>query len=587
MNKKAIENADNFIRNETQFHLGFLPIEQANPKTVHLDRVFFRSAEEGVRMLQSVDRDLLGIAQEVLSGERFAKMVDAIYRALSQKKKIVFSGCGATGRLSILLESAYRNYYNQLQKERPEVYINISDLADSVYSIMTGGDYALIRSVEFFEDHLEFGRQQVRELEIGADDVLIAITGTGETSSILGTVMEAAERRADVFLLICVPAEIPKARLDRCRSAFENPRVTVIDMPCGAMAIAGSTRMQSTTLEQLIAGGALEKAMSQTILDRLKNTRFKAEFAVPPIDYAKAFGELLDALEQSESVYAIASYIKFEEEIYCKGGLITYFADDFLLDILTDTTERSPTFILPPFRKCADRVSPQSWAFVKNPLLSTPNAWRRCLGREPRCLNWNREDYTRMGAAEFSVPAPPKLDAKELMKFIIGREVDSCRYETAENAAVMVGYRTTSLVTAFNESTRTYRRQVSLIIGEPKTPADFLIPYVGTVTPLRLLEHLAIKLVLNIISTGTMVKMGRVTGNWMTWLDISNKKLLDRGVRLIAELCGLEYREACIELFTSQEELKSVAPCTGKSPLVQYTIQRLRNKKQLAAGKGI
>jgi N-acetylmuramic acid 6-phosphate etherase len=83
-----------------------------------------------------------------------------------------------------------------------------------------------------------------------------------------------------------------------------------------------------------------------------------------------------------------------------------------------------------------------------------------------------------------------------------------------------------------------------------------------------------------------MVKMGRVTGNWMTWVNISNKKLLDRGIRLIADLCGLEYRKACIELFISQEELKSVPPDAPSPSPVQYTIQRLRNEKQSAAEEG-
>ena len=59
----------------------------------------------------------------------------------------------------------------------------------------------MVRSVEYFEDYQEFGKQQVRELEMTNGDMLIAITEGGETSSVLGTVEEAADQGAKVFLL--------------------------------------------------------------------------------------------------------------------------------------------------------------------------------------------------------------------------------------------------------------------------------------------------------------------------------------------------------------------------------------------------
>ncbi|MCK7533410.1 MAG: hypothetical protein MZV63_21445 [Marinilabiliales bacterium] len=108
-----------------------------------------------------------------------------------------------------------------------------------------------------FEDYQEFGRQQVRELNVAAGDMLVAITEGGETSSVLGTVAEAADRGAAVFLLFNNPADILCKHIERSRKAIEDPRVTVLDLFCGPMAIAGSTRMQATTSEQLVAGAAL------------------------------------------------------------------------------------------------------------------------------------------------------------------------------------------------------------------------------------------------------------------------------------------------------------------------------------------
>ena len=52
------------------------------------------------------------------------------------------------------------------------------------------------------------------------------------------------------------------------------------------------------------------------------------------------------------------------------------------------------------------------------------------------------------------------------------------------------------------------------------------------------------KLVLNMISTALMIKIGRVKGNKMVNMQLSNSKLVDRGTRYVMEGLGLEYLEA-------------------------------------------
>jgi hypothetical protein len=53
-----------------------------------------------------------------------------------------------------------------------------------------------------------------------------------------------------------------------------------------------------------------------------------------------------------------------------------------------------------------------------------------------------------------------------------------------------------------------------------------------------------LKMLLNALSTCTMVRLGRVMGNYMVWLVPSNLKLIDRATRYIQKLAGLEYAEA-------------------------------------------
>ncbi|GAB5472960.1 MAG: N-acetylmuramic acid 6-phosphate etherase [Maribacter sp.] len=52
------------------------------------------------------------------------------------------------------------------------------------------------------------------------------------------------------------------------------------------------------------------------------------------------------------------------------------------------------------------------------------------------------------------------------------------------------------------------------------------------------------KLALNMISTALMIRIGRVKGNKMVHMQLSNNKLVDRGVRYVAEGLGISYDEA-------------------------------------------
>lgn len=55
----------------------------------------------------------------------------------------------------------------------------------------------------------------------------------------------------------------------------------------------------------------------------------------------------------------------------------------------------------------------------------------------------------------------------------------------------------------------------------------------------RMKSGTAQKLVLNMVSTSVMIKLGRVRGNKMVDMQLSNKKLVDRGARMIMDETGL------------------------------------------------
>lgn len=60
----------------------------------------------------------------------------------------------------------------------------------------------------------------------------------------------------------------------------------------------------------------------------------------------------------------------------------------------------------------------------------------------------------------------------------------------------------------------------------------------------RMKSGTAQKLVLNMITTSTMIRLGRVKGNKMVNMQLTNIKLVDRGTRMIVEETGMDYEQA-------------------------------------------
>lgn len=60
----------------------------------------------------------------------------------------------------------------------------------------------------------------------------------------------------------------------------------------------------------------------------------------------------------------------------------------------------------------------------------------------------------------------------------------------------------------------------------------------------RMKAGTAQKLVLNMISTATMIKLGRVRGNKMVDMQLTNDKLIDRGVKMIMDELKIDHAEA-------------------------------------------
>ena len=80
----------------------------------------------------------------------------------------------------------------------------------------------------------------------------------------------------------------------------------------------------------------------------------------------------------------------------------------------------------------------------------------------------------------------------------------------------------------------------------------------------RLKAGTATKLILNTITTGAMIRLGKTYGNLMVDMQASNVKLVDRSERIVAEVCGI-----------AREQAREVLTQAGGSVKYAIVMQRL------------
>ena len=115
------ERADDFIRNETQFHLGDLVTEQSHPRSRGLSQLLADNTISGVETLLLIDEDIPPILDKLIVSRPFAKLCYDVKATLAAGGRIHFSGCGATGRLAILLDAAHRRFWDKIFQRFPDL----------------------------------------------------------------------------------------------------------------------------------------------------------------------------------------------------------------------------------------------------------------------------------------------------------------------------------------------------------------------------------------------------------------------------------------------------------------------------------
>jgi N-acetylmuramic acid 6-phosphate etherase len=563
------KRSDDFLKISSQFKLGALVTEASHPVTANLSDVAAKDIAAALRLLFEADGDVVKKFRTFVESGKAMAIHETVLRSLKDGGRIFFTGCGSTGRLGILLDSVWRDFWRRTRANadsvaggRPGVREERAlpaEIEDRTFSVMAGGDFALIKSVEGFEDFTEFGKRQIADLGVSSKDVVFAITEGGETSFVIGTAWQGVEAGAKVYFVYNNPDEILREHVQRSREVIDEPRIEKINLTTGPMSITGSTRMQATSIQLCVMLTILEMAA--------RELTGGGDPAAVPDEFLSALERAYAALNSAAVLNSLAELVALEEAAYRSGHKNNYFADRFGIDVLTDTTERSPTYCTPPFRKFDDTTASESWAFLFLPERESARAWESLLKRAPRCVEWSEADVRGLvGGEKFArtMETVRKISRAELMRFKIG--LDGLPYRQLKDGDCAVAVLSQAEKDSIAQPNGFFRSQLeaaqragaktawiyfgtAAMDGLPFAAKSVYVPVPETGLLLDGVTRVAVKLVMNALSTCTMVRLGRVMGNTMIWLVPSNLKLIDRSTRYISRLTGLDYLRANQLLF--------------------------------------
>ena len=196
--------------------------EQRNPETMHIDEL---STLDMVRLINREDHRVAEAVAHVCP--QIAQAVDIIAAHLHGGGRLVYCGCGTSGRLGILDAV-----------ECPPTY---STPPEMVVGLIAGGYPAIFKAVEGAEDNRDLGREDLTGISFCKNDVLVGIAASGRTPYVLGAMAYAKELGAPVIGVTCCPGSQIDTLADIGIAPTPGPEV-----------VTGSTRMKSGTAQKMV-----------------------------------------------------------------------------------------------------------------------------------------------------------------------------------------------------------------------------------------------------------------------------------------------------------------------------------------------
>ena len=513
---------------EQRFALGDGSTEKSHPVTERLSQTMCRSVTEGMALLLAVD-------EGVVAGlEAFIPSIDVygplIAEKVSRKGRVFLVGSGSSGRVAIDIAA--------------KCEVKFPETKERVQGIIAGGDSAMIRAKEGFEDSEADGEAVLKDADVGSEDTVILISASGSAPFNVGCARFSSSRGAHVFYFYNSQT-IPKRTQDLFNRST-NP-VVPLCLDIGPQAIGGSTRLQGATLAEACLGALLGSILYRTQGKVLLAEKYPKELASK---MRRGLGLIRDRLG------LIQSFSLLERDVFSSPsanfrrvrdasdqGYVTFVASESSIrEVLIDSTETSPTFSVHPIRRKDEgrKRRPEFRAYLAGRSSNT-EAWAALLGRGIRPTDSEDAGAFLLAVEETgndSFPSRP-LGAGNVVfgvaKVGESEAIPSGLIEvlrTAKERGGSVGLLAVCKGSAPKDQIKELEGMCGrYIIVLEETPSD----------DVGFAESIILKQILNLISNSSMILMNKVHGNRMIDVRTSNGKLIDRCIRLIKGIWA-EYR---------------------------------------------
>lgn len=202
--------------------LDSISTEQSNRNTAHIDQLDTLSM---VQLINREDQKVAGAVEKVLP--QVARAVDAICEKMSEGGRLVYSGCGTSGRLGVL--------------DAVECPPTFGTDPGQVVGLIAGGPGAFVKAVEGAEDDFDLGRADLEDIGFSRKDILVGIAASGRTPYVRGAMEYARSLGAPVVAVTCCPGSPVDRLADIAIAPTPGPEV-----------ITGSTRLKSGTAQKMV-----------------------------------------------------------------------------------------------------------------------------------------------------------------------------------------------------------------------------------------------------------------------------------------------------------------------------------------------
>lgn len=169
-----------------------------------------------------------GRVPDIVRGQipAIARAVQLVESSLRQGGRLVYLGAGTSGRLGVL--------------DAAECPPTFGTDPSQVVGVLAGGYETLVRAQEGVEDRAEAAAEDLRAIDLGARDTVVAITASRRTPYAVAGLVHARSVGARTVFLTCnePPADL---QADVVIACIVGPEV-----------VAGSTRMKSGTAQKLV-----------------------------------------------------------------------------------------------------------------------------------------------------------------------------------------------------------------------------------------------------------------------------------------------------------------------------------------------